>query len=258
MDDLSLRLAALTTEQHRLLAERMREAGRLPEISPRPGHGPAPLSHGQERIWLAEQSDPGSGALHLACKITVHGALDTASLARALHDLASRQEILRTRFFLSGAEPVQQAEISPSVVLRRAEWSPSGERGHGSLDSLVERETRRPFDLVRAETFRVVAVTLSPQCHVLVIVMHHIVVDEWSTGVLLAELGALYNATVRGVTCELEPLPFQYADYAVWERACFARQHLAASRRYWLRALTGLPPEPDPPGGPLGRASPHS
>ena len=67
--------------------------------------------------------------------------------------------------------------------------------------------------MFRASVFR-----LGEQEHVLVLVMHHIVTDGWSLGVLFRELGVLYEAYSKGEPSPLAPLPIQYADFAVWQR----------------------------------------
>ena len=53
--------------------------------------------------------------------------------------------------------------------------------------------------------------------------MHHIVSDGWSTGVVIKEVAALYEAYSRGEESPLEELRVQYGDYAVWQREMAAR-----------------------------------
>jgi hypothetical protein len=74
---------------------------------------------------------------------------------------------------------------------------------------------------------------------VLLLTVHHIVADGWSTGVLLHELSALYGAFCRGEPSPLQPLPVQYADYAVWQRRWLEGEVLEAHLGYWQAALAG-------------------
>ena len=76
------------------------------------------------------------------------------------------------------------------------------------------QESVEPFDLVRGPLARGRLVRLAEAKHVLLITIHHIVSDGWSTGVFARELGQLYRAFVRGEPDPLAPLPLQYVDYA--------------------------------------------
>jgi NRPS condensation-like uncharacterized protein len=54
----------------------------------------------------------------------------------------------------------------------------------------------RPFDLARGPLLRAVVFRLAPRRHRLLLVVHHIVSDGWSMGVLVRELGAHYQAAL--------------------------------------------------------------
>jgi amino acid adenylation domain-containing protein len=71
--------------------------------------------------------------------------------------------------------------------------------------------------------------------------MHHIISDGWSTGVLVSEMGALYHAAQTGTAPALAPLPIQYIDYAVWQRAYLEGGELNRQADYWRDALAGAP-----------------
>ena len=76
--------------------------------------------------------------------------------------------------------------------------------------------------------------------HVLLLTVHHIVFDGWSTGVFMQELAALYGGLVRGEGPALAELPIQYADYAVWQRGRLAAEVLDGQVAYWRDRLAGL------------------
>ena len=75
----------------------------------------------------------------------------------------------------------------------------------------------------------------------LLVVMHHIVSDGWSMGVLVREVAALYAAFVRGEASPLAELPVQYADYAHWQREWLQGEVLAKQVGYWKDQLAGAP-----------------
>ncbi|HEX3526825.1 MAG TPA: amino acid adenylation domain-containing protein, partial [Thermoanaerobaculia bacterium] len=102
-------------------------------------------------------------------------------------------------------------------------------------------EALRPFDLARGPLVRVLLVRQTPEEHELVAVMHHIVSDGWSTGVMIRELGELYAASREARPAALPPLPIQYADYAVWQNGWLRGEALDALLAWWRRELDGAP-----------------
>ena len=71
--------------------------------------------------------------------------------------------------------------------------------------------------------------------------MHHLITDGWSFGVLLKELGTLYEAFRRGEPSPLSELPIQYADYAAWQRQWLSDDKLPSLLAFWKRDLEGAP-----------------
>ena len=80
--------------------------------------------------------------------------------------------------------------------------------------------------------------------------LHHIVIDRWSTAVLARELSPLYGALRFGVPSPLPDLPVQYADFAGGSGSgCRVRRRSVSS--YWGRAWRGAGARPaDRPTGP--------
>ena len=109
------------------------------------------------------------------------------------------------------------------------------------LKEMGLREGQEPFDLERGPLIRVKLVKIGAQEHVLFLTMHHIVSDGWSMGVLVRELGQLYEAFLKGEASPLKALPVQYADYAVWQRGWLQGEVLAEQMGYWREQLRGIP-----------------
>src|ERR1019366_7325705 len=111
----------------------------------------------------------------------------------------------------------------------------------------IARESLSPFDLGQGPLFRLHLLRLSAEECLLLMVMHHIVTDGWSMGVMVKDFVSIYEAAARGEKARLAPLPIQYADFAVWQRARMTGQVLDEHLRYWTRQLEGAPPTLDLP-----------
>ncbi|HEY4590906.1 MAG TPA: amino acid adenylation domain-containing protein, partial [Thermoanaerobaculia bacterium] len=105
----------------------------------------------------------------------------------------------------------------------------------------VARESARPFHLGTGPLFRAALVRLGEERHVLLLTMHHIVSDGWSSEILLRELSALYEAFASGCPSPLPALPVQYADFAVWQRRWLRGEVLSRHLDYWRLQLAGAP-----------------
>ncbi|MFP2956467.1 condensation domain-containing protein, partial [Myxococcus sp. 1LA] len=204
--------------------------------------GTAPLSFAQQRLWFLAQLDPTNTSYNLWAPVRVSGALDVGALERSFEALVRRHESLRTAFRAEGGTPVQVISEDTRVPLETVDLSvlPEGER-EAAAKARTEEEVRRPFHLEQGPLLRTVLLKVSEQEHVLALVMHHIVSDYWSMGVLVREVAALYAALSQGQRSSLPELPVQYADFAVWQREWLKGPVLDAQLAYWRKQLAGAP-----------------
>jgi amino acid adenylation domain-containing protein/natural product biosynthesis luciferase-like monooxygenase protein len=211
-------------------------------IEPLPRDAPPPLSFGQQRLWFLDQFQQGGGSYNDALALRLDGGLDEAALQRTLDEVLQRHEVLRTRFDVVDGLPVSRIEARATLAVQHHDLStlPAPAREARSRE-LALRDAQAPFDLARGLPLRVSLLTLAPQQHVVLLCLHHIVSDGWSLGVLVAEVGALYAAFVRGEPSPLAPLPIQYADYAAWQRERLAGERLARLLDHWKTALADAP-----------------
>jgi hypothetical protein len=106
-------------------------------------------------------------------------------------------------------------------------------------------EAAELFDLSTGPLLRVKVLRLNESEHVLLMTMHHIVSDAWSLGVLVQEMGQLYERFLAHEESHLAELPVQYADYAVWQRQWLSGEVLDEQLGYWRRQLAdALPAAP--------------
>jgi amino acid adenylation domain-containing protein len=199
-----------------------------------------PLSFAQQRLWFLDQLEPDSPVYNIHTALRLEGPLDANALEATLDEIIRRHEILRTSFATSGERPVQIVAPSLRVPLVVSDVSHLAERTREAT-RLAAEEVRRPFDLSRGPLLRACLIRLAEREHFLLLVMHHIVSDGWSMGVLAGEVAALYKAFSKGEASPLPELPVQYADFARWQRESLDGEALASQLDYWKRQLSGLP-----------------
>ncbi|WP_428833802.1 condensation domain-containing protein, partial [Kutzneria viridogrisea] len=198
-----------------------------------------PLSFAQQRLWFLNEFEPDSTEYVTPAAIRLHGTLDVTALSEAFTALIVRHESLRTTFGSVdgvGVQRIHEPEPFQVEVLDMAGLSAD------AVDRVVAQESTRPFDLAAGPLLRVKLLRLGAEEHVLILVQHHIITDGWSSDVLTAELGELYQAAVRGEQADLPALPIQYADFAVWQREHLSGPELADRLGYWTRQLASVEP----------------
>ena len=208
-----------------------------------PRGAPLPASFAQQRMWFLDTFDPGSAEYTTLLAQRLHGPLDTAALTTALTTLTARHESLRTTFEESAGRCLQT--IHPPREVRPAVTDLSGlpeDERKAEADRVLEAEAALPFDLRHGPLLRVRLIRLADQEHILALTMHHIITDGWSTGVLLGDLRASYEAALHGKPPLLPELPVQYADYAAWQRAELDGSGADGQLAYWRELLAGAPP----------------
>ena len=217
---------------------------RLP-LAARPRPGRVPLSFAQQRLWFIAQLEGRSAVLYNnPIALRLEGDLDIVALGAALGDVLARHEVLRTVFPVADAQPYQRI-----VPVRELGWElPVTEVAEADLPAVVARAAAEPFDLAVQVPVRARLLAAGPGLHMLVLVIHHIATDGWSTGILARDLSAAYAARRQGRAPGWEPLPVQYADYAIWQRELLGDDEdpgslLSAQAAWWRDALAGAPPE---------------
>ncbi|HEX2201844.1 MAG TPA: non-ribosomal peptide synthase/polyketide synthase [Longimicrobium sp.] len=226
----------------RVDALRREGASALPPVARVPREGPLPLSFAQERLWFLDRLEGGSAFYNLPAALRLSGALDAASLERSLGEIVRRHESLRTVFTEAGGTAEQIVTPFAGFTLPVVDLSSldDGER-EAEVRRRAAEDAARPFDLTAGPLFRASLLRLGADEHVLLVCIHHIVSDGWSTGVLLRELSSLYAAYVAGGASPLAELPVQYADFAAWQREQLRGEALERQIAYWKGRLAGAP-----------------
>ena len=203
-----------------------------------------PVSFAQQRLWFIARLEGPSATYNSPLALRLEGELEVAALEAALGDVIGRHEVLRTVLPAEGGQPYQK-------ILEMAElgWAlPVIPVAEEDLAETAAGITAEPFDLETDVPVRARLLAVGPGVHVLVLVLHHIATDGWSTAVLARDLGTAYTARREGQAPGWVPLPVQYADYAIWQRELLGDLQdpgslLAQQAGWWREVLAGAPAE---------------
>ncbi|MGO1549047.1 MAG: non-ribosomal peptide synthetase [Nesterenkonia sp.] len=239
MSDLRARLEGLSDRDRRAL---------LARISPTPSAPPAPragladrkgsvsLSSAQERMWFLEQFHPDS-AMHVMAGATKMPVTVPADVFReCLLEVIERHEALRTRFRISSGSPIVEVSESADVDIQIYKDITSEE-----MWKRFEEAAQKPFRIGSEPLIRaILAYPADGSCYVL-ITLHHLVADGYSTGIFFQELATLCTGRLMGSRLPLGPVPYHYADFVRWQELTADSTAMQGSVDYWREHLAEAP-----------------
>lgn len=208
-----------------------------------------PVTYEQEAIWLHDRRDPAASIYLESWVCRLRGAVDTGAVEWAVSQIVARHPALHSGFEFDGEQIVQIVREDHAVAVERLPLDPGQD-----LDGVLEQLVRRPLD-VQAAPLRVTLLELAADDVVLVIQLHHLVVDDWAVGILEREFQEFYCARITGRAARLAPLPLLPGEHAAAQRAAGVDPALVA---YWRERLRDAPiestvpadrPPPERPSG---------
>lgn len=224
---------------HRSRATQVRIPKAPPLTENMPGH---PLSYAQQRLWFIEQFEDVDGLYNIPMAFALQGPLDFALLQQTLDTLVERHQVLRTTFLEHQGTGLQVVQPARAMVIERFDIKEMPEQEQTEFTrTKAQQEATAPFDLGEDLMLRCMLIQQAEQQFVVLLTMHHIAADGWSTGILKNEFIAIYSALKAGHKSQLPPLETQYLDYSYWQREQLAGEQKTLSLQFWRSYLNGIP-----------------
>jgi amino acid adenylation domain-containing protein len=219
----------------------------IPQVSPDefdPFAGPdillvAPATEPQIEIWTSclIGGNDASCAYNDSSSIVLTGAFDTGAMMKAMQALSDRHEALRTVFSADGASII--VYDNPEV---KVDYHDLAEQGNEQNKLFIKNYNRQlaitPLDLVNGPLFKVAILKLNDDEHMIIMLMHHIVCDGWSVGIIMQDLSKLYSAFAQQEEPKLPPAP-RFSEYAVAEIELSHTVEHKETEQYWLNQFKG-------------------
>jgi amino acid adenylation domain-containing protein len=250
MSDFSQRISGLSPEKLKLLTQRLKQqkqktSSGLQIRSLSRESNCFPLSFAQQRLWFLDQLQPGNTAYHISQALQLKGQLNVAALKQSFQTIVQRHEVLRTTFATVDGQPVQVISPDVNFTLPVVDLTNlSAIEQQVKVQKLADEQAQYSFDLAQDTLLQIKLLKLSQTNHVLLFVLHHIVADAKTCGIIIQELTLLYKAACGGedVTHILPDLPIQYVDFANWEQQRLRGTVLEEQLAYWKQQLADIPP----------------
>ncbi len=203
-----------------------------------------PLSPMQQGMIFHTLYDQETGAYFQQLVYTLEGAVDGVALGRAWQRVVERHPALRSAFVWQSLDtPLQVVRQQAPMPWVEHDWrGEPPERQRQRLDGLLAEQHQSGLALDSSPLMNATLVRIADDRAWLIWNHHHIILDAWSTAIVLGELFALYAGQ------SLKPAP-PFRDYIAW----LQQQDLVEAEVYWRGLLAGFPtatplPYDDAPG----------
>ena len=202
-----------------------------------------PASFAQQGMWFLDRLEPDAVAYNIVKGYRYRGAIDTKALEDSINRIVQRHETLRTSFCQKQGQPYQviapHLEVALLVVdlTEMRSGNPEDEARNIALHESLYR-----FDLSKGPLIRAHLLKLTPEEHIFLLTIHHIIADGWSLGVFFKELSICYKALSTGTAVDLPRLPIQYGDVVIQRNKRLTNEVITSLSTYWKKQLHGAEP----------------
>ena len=211
-------------------------------VTRRSSAAPRVLSIGQERLWYLAQLTPDSAAYNSPFLCRLSGRIALPAFEQALDQVMQRHEVLRTAILMVNGSlvPMVLKKRRVEVKLVDLRHLPEAQR-EAEAQKAIQQESARPFNFSRDPLFRAFLFQLAEDEHLFFHVAPHIAFEGGSVTILYRELSAFYNGFASANPVQLPELPFQYSDFAAWQRTWLQGERLDRLMKFWQEKLAAAP-----------------
>ncbi|PRT07964.1 non-ribosomal peptide synthetase [Bacillus wiedmannii] len=238
----STKLSLLLSEKKRAVLDAVLKedslGGVTQKIPKRENPLKAEMSFSQMRLWFVEQFQQKNTAYNVPMALHIKGSLKVEVLEQSLNEIIQRHEALRTTITLEDGEPVQNINQDFHITMISSDLK--GMSNDNQWEKIYE-EVNKPFCLTNNPLIRVNLFTVGEEEHILLFVMHHMIIDGWSMGIIIKELEQLYSSYSQGKPSPLKNLPIQFGDFSEWQRNQIENGNMNHQLEYWKKQLSGAP-----------------
>lgn len=182
-----------------------------------------PTSSAQKRVYLTSNIDKNLNLYNITGGLIIDDVFDSKKLQEAVNKVVDRQEVLRTYFDITeNGEIVQKIAKNLKVEIKEVEEKTN------NIDEIFYKY-QKPFDLNKPPLLRIYLIKLPNKKYLLMLDVHHIILDGGSLKIFLNEVISLYKGE------ELEDLQINYKDFAVWENEQLENNNFEKSKEFWKK-----------------------
>jgi amino acid adenylation domain-containing protein len=196
-------------------------------------------SFSQSRIWFLDQMETSKTIYQMPYLWKLPSGLQIPALQSALTQVVERHDVLRTSFIWYQSNLLQLVHAPQPFDLKILVLD--HHHTQSDIDDVLRSEISIPFDLSKPPLLRALLIHLQSNDYLLLLTVHHIASDGWSSSLLLQELSMLYKAVICNKPSNLSRLPIKYADFAAWQRERLSGNRLHQLFSYWEQQLQGVP-----------------
>ncbi|MAU72732.1 MAG: hypothetical protein CML04_11620 [Pseudozobellia sp.] len=212
-----------------------------PIIEKAPEDAIIPLSSNQQRIWFLQQLYSENPFYNYSEALVFKGGLNVEVLLESVHKIIEKHLILRSYCDVSSNGPSIRISTAEVPIEQYDLTHLSHERACKEMNLRMEGQARKGFDLAEPPLIRISFFRQSDDTYTLFFTMHHIIIDEWSVGLLKGDLANSYQKLMQGEPIEEKTsADLNYLDYAHWQKKLDVDEEQLL---YWKNKLAGdLPP----------------
>lgn len=195
-----------------------------------------PLTAMQQGMLFHHLREPDSAAYFQQLQVRLQGDLDTAKLQQAWETVIAHHCALHMRFLWTGDQPRQQLQTDIVLPFNVVDYSQSTRDEHEQLrQQFLRADSQSGFALDCAPLMRVSILRWAVDEWEMVWSHHHLILDGWASGLVLAEVAQVYADLLQGRSVSL-PAERPYTDFLHW----LGKRDNLAAEDYWRHTLRGV------------------